>query len=219
MFIFCIMLVFKYLVSTGIGFAPRLLDAPNNKCSIIRKNLIRLEVRNFWFKSFLRTPSFLQSLALTPLKVRKKLFRLWGSWYSNRPTWTHGFSAKIIFEKYATSPEISSKMCPILLVWFGRPILDTFLVISWDSVHIFQNRFLCWNRESKSVDLNTMNPIIETIFFSPLKGSEPSFRGNWGGLRKLRFGWNFFCKLIILFLMGKWFVFIHFWHLNFFGQP
>ena len=40
------------------------------------------------------------------------------------------------FEKYALSPEISGKMCKILLVWIGRPILDTFLVISWDSVLI-----------------------------------------------------------------------------------
>ena len=30
------------------------------------------------------------------------------------------------FEKYALSPEISSKMCQILLVWFGMQILDTF---------------------------------------------------------------------------------------------
>ena len=110
-------------------------------------------------------------------------------------------------------------MCQILLVWFGRPISDTFLVISRDSVHIFQNRFLRWNREFKPVDLNTMNPIIWTFFFSPLKGSEPNFGGNSGGLRKLRFGWNIFCELMISFLMGKWFVFICFWHFNFFEQP
>ena len=35
-------------------------------------------------------------------------------------------TAKIGFEKYASSPEISAKMCQILLVWFERPILDTF---------------------------------------------------------------------------------------------
>ena len=93
------------------------------------------------------------------------------------------------------------------------------MAISLDSVHIFQNRFLRWNRESKPVDLNTMNPIIWANFFSPLKGSEPNFGGNSGGLRKLRFGWNFFCELIILFLMGKWFVFNSFWHFNLFGQP
>ena len=66
-------------------------------------------------------------------------------------------------------------MCQILLVWFGRPILDTFLIISWDSVHIFQNRFLRWNRESKPVDLNTMNPTIWTIFFFTYKGARATF--------------------------------------------
>ena len=157
---------------------------------------------------------------MSPLyKAEKKLFRLWGSWYSNRPAWTHDFNAKIGFEKYAPSPKISSKKCPKLAFQTKPAKFDTFWPISRDSVHIFQNRFLHWNRELKPVDLNTMNPIIWTIFFSPFKGSEPNFRGNSGGLRKLRFGWNFFCELIILFLMGKWFVFIHFWHFNFFGQP
>ena len=80
------------------------------------------------------------------------------------------FQRKIGFEKYAPSPEISAKMCQILLVWFGMPILDSFLVISWDSVHIFQNRFLRWNGEIEPVDLNTMNPIIRTIFSPTYKG-------------------------------------------------
>ena len=103
---------------------------------------------------------------LWPLyKWEKKLFGIWGSWYSNQAARTHGSNAKIGFEKYAPSPEILAKMCQILLVWFGRPILNTFLVISWHSVHIFQNRFLRWNRESKPVNLSTMNPIIWTISF------------------------------------------------------
>ena len=34
-----------------------------------------------------------------------------------------------IFENYASSPEISVNMYQILQVWFGRPILFTFLVI------------------------------------------------------------------------------------------
>ena len=55
-------------------------------------------------------------------------------------------------------------MCQILLVWFGRQILDTFLVISWDSLHTFKKQFLHWNHESEPLDLNTMNPIIRTIF-------------------------------------------------------
>ena len=94
------------------------------------------------------------------------MFRLWVSWYSNRPAWTHGFNAKMGFEKYAPSPEISAKMCQILLVWFGRPIFNTFLVISWDPMQICQNRFLRWNREFEPVNLNTRNPIIWATFFT-----------------------------------------------------
>ena len=37
---------------------------------------------------------------------------------------------------------ILAKMCQMLLVWFEKPILDSFLEISWDSVNIFQNQFL-----------------------------------------------------------------------------
>ena len=59
-------------------------------------------------------------MALTPFLVKKKLFVLWGSWYSNRPARTHDFNAKIGFEKNAPSPEISPKMCQFLLIWFGR---------------------------------------------------------------------------------------------------
>ena len=40
-------------------------------------------------------------------------------------------------------------------------------------MHIFQNRFFHWNHEFEPVDLNTMNPIIRTTFFSLIKGSEP----------------------------------------------
>ena len=59
-------------------------------------------------------------------------------------------------------------MCPILLVWFGMPILDNFLVISWDLVHIFQNQFLRWNRESEPV--NTKIPIIRIFFLQSKRG-------------------------------------------------
>ena len=119
-------------------------------------------------RSFLRPPEFPLKFGSDPFKGEKKLFRLWGSWYSNRLAWTHDFNAKIGFEKYALIPEISPKMCQFLLVWFGRAILDTFLIISWDSVHIFQDQFLRWNREAKPVDLNTMNPMIRTFIFSLL---------------------------------------------------
>ena len=38
------------------------------------------------------------------------------------------------------NPEISVKMCQILLVWFERLILDTFFVIYWDSSEPFPQR-------------------------------------------------------------------------------
>ena len=51
-------------------------------------------------------------------------------------------------------------------------------------MHIFQNRFLRWNRESEPVNLNTMNPIIRTIFFFTYKGARCQFKlkrgqGRW----------------------------------------
>ena len=108
----------------------------------IKNNMISSQINFQPNRSFLRPAEFPLKFGSDPLKGKKKLFRLWGSWYSNRPAQANGYNAKIGFEKYAPSPEISAKMCQILLVWFGRPILDTFLIISWDSLYIFQNRFL-----------------------------------------------------------------------------
>ena len=54
---------------------------------------------------------FPPKLGYDPFKGEKKLFRLWGSWYSNRPARTHGFNAKIGFEKYVPSPKILPKKC------------------------------------------------------------------------------------------------------------
>ena len=55
-------------------------------------------------------------------------------------------------------------------VWFGDLIFGMFCLISQDPVHIFQNRFLCWNRELKPVDLSTINPKNKTNFFLSYKG-------------------------------------------------
>ena len=56
-----------------------------------------------------------------------------------------------------------------------------FLVISLDLVHIIQNRFLRLNRESKPVNLNTMNPMIRTVFFFIFKGVIAKLRRKFGG--------------------------------------
>ena len=62
-------------------------------------------------------------------------------------------------------------MSKIFQIWFGDQNLDIFWLISRDSVRIFQNRFLRWNRELKPVVLSTMNPINGTNKFLSYKGS------------------------------------------------
>ena len=61
-------------------------------------------------RSFLRPPALPLKFGSDPFKVEKKNCPDYG--YSNRPAWTHGFNAKIGFEKYAPSPKILSKKCP-----------------------------------------------------------------------------------------------------------
>ena len=100
----------------------------------------------------------------------EKLFGLWGSWYSNRGVRTHGSNAKIGFEKYAPSPKILPKKCPKSALQTKPAKFDTFW-ISRDSVHIFQNRFLRWNRELKPVGLSIMNPLIGKLFLTLKRGS------------------------------------------------
>ena len=92
-----------------------------------------------------------------------------GSWYLNRPARTHGFNAKIGFEKYAPRPNILSKKCRKSAFQTKPAKLDTFWLISRDSVHISKNR------ESEPVNLNTINPIIRTIFFT-YKGVGSQFK-------------------------------------------
>ena len=57
---------------------------------------------------------------------------------------------------------------------------ETFWPISQDSVHIFQNRFLRWNRGLKPVILSTMKPIIGGIIFLTYKGVQKFFKWKMG---------------------------------------
>ena len=76
------------------------------------------------------------------ISEKKKSFGLQGSWYSNRPAQSHGFNAKIGFEKYATSPKIIPKNCP-KSAFQTKPVkVDTFWPISREAMLIFQKRFL-----------------------------------------------------------------------------
>ena len=61
------------------------------------------------FQSFRRpftAPPELGQNGSAPFISEKKLFGLWGSWYSNRPAGTHRSNTKIGFEKYVPSPKI-----------------------------------------------------------------------------------------------------------------
>ena len=57
---------------------------------------------------------------------------------------SHDFKAKIGFEKYAPSPKLLRKNCPKSAFQTKPSKFDTFSPISWDSVHIFQNRWKPW---------------------------------------------------------------------------
>ena len=83
-----------------------------------------------------------------------------------------GFQCNNRFEKYAPGPEILAKTSKFKHVWFGDLDFGPFWLISWDLVHIFQIWLLRKNSELKPVVLNTMNLIIQMIFFSLIKGPE-----------------------------------------------
>ena len=88
-------------------------------------------------RSFLRPPKFPLKFGSDPFKGEKN------NRLDNR---VHGIQIdrlgltvsmqKSVLKTMHRVP-IQVKMYQILQVWFGRQIFDTFLVISWDSVHIF----------------------------------------------------------------------------------
>ena len=104
------------------------------------------------------------------------MFGLGGSWYSNRPARTHGFNAKIGFEKYATSPEISAKKCQILLVWFGRPILDTkydfFLLLFLSGLQVEDESCIFKYQMNKKKSCNHQIYLVTNTLHQCIKGSE-----------------------------------------------
>ena len=79
--------------------------------------------------------------------------------------------SRVSIQKLVWSPEILAKRSQNMQVWFGNPDFGTFWLISQDPLHIFQNRFLHWNRELKPVVLSTMKPINETKIVCLIWGS------------------------------------------------
>ena len=102
-------------------------------------------------------------------QVRKKNssdFRVYGT-QNDRLETTVSTQTSVL--KYM-SPEILAKMYSNLVFQPKCQKFLTFLAISQDLVHIFQNRFLHWNHGFKPVVLSNMNPIIRRIFFWLIKG-------------------------------------------------
>ena len=93
-------------------------------------------------RSFLRPPKFPLKFGSHPFKGEQKLFRLWGSWYSNQLAWTHNFNTKIGFENYAPSQRVLLKKFPKSAFQTKPAKFDTLWPISRDLVHIFKTRFL-----------------------------------------------------------------------------
>ena len=76
----------------------------------------------------------------------------------------------------------------------------TFWQIFQDPVHIFQNRFLRWNRELKPVVLSTMNPINGTNFFLSYKGGGSFLKSRTPQLKPLKIeNFNDFPKTYIIY--------------------
>ena len=70
-------------------------------------------------------------------------------------------------------------------------------------MHIFQNRFLRWNREIKPVVLSIMKPINKKTFFSPYKGAGGSLGGARGRSSRPRRELKFFGESYISMFNGK----------------
>ena len=72
-----------------------------------------------------------------PFISEKKLFGLWGSWYSNRPARTHDFNAKISFKKMHRDLRYHPKC--VNFCWFG--LVERFWALFWnvflESIDIF----------------------------------------------------------------------------------
>ena len=137
---------------------------------------------------------FVVKMALIPIQVRKKIVQIIGFKVFKSTGSASRFQHKNQFLNICTeSRDIGQNVSNLAgLVW--KAIFNTFWLISQDLVHIFENRFLRWNRESEPVDLNTMNLIILTIFFSYLYRGQSHFDYKKGSTSH----WT--SELIIMFL-------------------
>ena len=112
---------------------------------------------------------------LWPLYKWTKMFRLFGSWYSNRPAQSHGFNAKICFEKYAPSPKLLPKNCPKSAFQTKPAKLDTFSLISQD---YFSKPFFALKQWDWVVQFEYHEPYNLNDFFPSLIKASEKFWGS-----------------------------------------
>ena len=96
------------------------------------------------------------------------IYRLHGI-KNDRLDLTVSMQKTVLTNMHALGPEILTKVCQNSGCQTKPSYFETFWPISRDSVRIFQNRFLHWNRELKSVVLSTIKPINETKKVLPHK--------------------------------------------------
>ena len=84
------------------------------------------------------------------------MLHLWLLLYSKRPSWSHGFNAKIGLKNEPPWAEIFTKIFFNMACQTKPPANNGFSQISQPRVVRFSNRFLRWNREIKTVVLSTI---------------------------------------------------------------
>ena len=124
-----------------------------------------------WIFDFLPTPFFTWKIPgpLYNWKKKSSDYRLHGT-QNDRLELTVSTQKSVLKNMYWV-PRYYQKVSKIGLPNQTSKILHILADISGLGAY-FQNRFLRCNRESEPVDLNTINPIIRTIFFSRIKGSD-----------------------------------------------
>ena len=87
--------------------------------------------------------------------------------YLEEPALQHGSNEAIDKFIRVRGAEISSEKCQKLTVWFGKALNHTSRRISQAHNLGLIYRLLRWNGVAKTVLLNTINPILEKIYFLP----------------------------------------------------
>ena len=138
-------------------------------------------------RSFLGPPEFPPKFSSDPFKGENKIVPIMGFMVFKSTGLDSRFQRKNLVSKLCTeSRDIGQNVSNFAgLVWkanFGHFFGNILGLSAHFSKSIFALKL--WVQAGQ---FEYHEPHNRTTFFSPLKGSELNFRGNWGGFRKLRF--------------------------------